>query len=626
MKIIGKFLGIAAVSGVLSGCVMETTQLPSSPKMQIITADPTALEVVHNELDQSKANGDLIGSYRAEGILLLANGEFENANIAFNHALSLDPSEPDLHFLNGVAYELKSIRDGIEASDLAKVGYETAFRMDPTNWMAAYRLGHWYLRHEDYKSARHFLAEALLLEPDSPEIIYDLAVASYYDHDPETARAFLDHLPEDFDGSPKVIRANAMTYAALGEQSQAQKYSAEYVQTVGAFRSRKLERRVNQWSGFYDRFRGDEAIQKANFFGGGGSTSLGPLGSGGGSRSGGNENGPALQNMVVIDVVIIRQEESSSSSHGVNLLKSLQVTFSGNVVDWASNYTTGSTNNTQRNSSFKVALGDGSKGITYSLNIANVTDSYAKIMARPSLAVLDGEPANFFLGSEVTYMVSGDGADSFDKEVGLSLRVTPEVQSDGRVRVAATAEFDEFTGKNTAVGFDSQISTLKNKIESTALLGTGETLVLGGGTRTNETDTTDEVPILGDIPVLQYLFSRAEKQKNETSLIILLTPRLASTVDDLSQVDEILDDVEDDSGKPIDKSSMALLRERFQHWFTPTNNLTKTMLDLSKSEIYREFRRGDLEIIDEDGDGDMDFINETDTPSIIDHIVEFVYF
>ena len=632
MTILGKVLGGAVVLGLLAGCVTQSTHTAQTVQSDVNLSermDPTALHIVRSELDDSAIIGDQVGQYRAEGILHLANGEFAEANKSINYALSLDPADPNLHFLNGLVYELKSMRDGLESNDLARVGYETAFRMDPTHWMAAYRLGHWYLKHEDYQAARHFLAEAMLLEANSPEILYDLAVASYYDHDPDTARVLLGHLPDGFEQAPKVIRANAMTYAALGDEQRAEEFSAQYVQTVGAFRGRKLTRRVSQWSGFYDRYRGEETIRKANFFGGGGSTSLGSLGSGGGARTVDNTSGPSLQNMVVIDVVIIRQEESSSSSHGVNLLKSLQVTFSGNALDWANNFTSNNgvqTNQLQRNQSFKVALGDGSNGITYSLNIANVTDSYAKIMARPSLAVLDGEPANFFLGSEVTYMVSGDGADSFDKEVGLTLRVTPEVQGDGRVRVAATAEFDEFTGKSDAVGFDSQISTLKNKIESTALLRTGETLVLGGGTRSNETDTTDEVPVLGKIPVLQYLFSRAEKQKNETSLIILLTPRLASSVDEGAEVDEILSDVEDDAGKPIDKSSMKLLRDRFEHWFTPTNNLTKTMLDLSKSDVYREFRRGDLELIDEDGDGDMDFTNEDDDPSFIDQIVEFIYF
>jgi Tfp pilus assembly protein PilF len=624
MKNLGKLLVIASMGALLSGCLSQIRQTPptiSADSRQDTDTDNAALQIVRGELHDSTVSGDLIGSYRAEGILHLANGAFDDANTQFNKALALDPSEPDLHFLNGLTYELKSIRDGLAANDLARVGYETAFRMDPTNWMAAYRLGHWHLKHENYATARQFLAEAMLLEPGQSYITYDLAVASYYDHDPQTAQALLGQLPDGFDNSPKVIRANAMTYAALGDLQTAEKYSALYSETVGAFRGRKVDRRVSQWSGFHERYGGEARVENANFFGGG-SSSLGPLGSGGGSRTVGNETGPALQNMVVIDVIIIRQEETSSSSHGVNLLKSLQVTFSGNLLDWERE----SSITTKRDQTFKVQLGNGTNGITYSLNIANVTDDYAKIMARPSLAVLDGEPANFFLGSEVTYMVSGDGADSFDKEIGLTLRVTPEIQGDGRVRVAATAEFDEFTGKNTAVGFESQISTLKNKIESTALLGTGETLVLGGGTRTNETDTTDEVPVLGDIPILQYFFSRAERQKSETSLIILLTPRLASTVDELAEVNEILEDAEDESGKPIDQSSMELLKDRFQHWFTPTNNLTKTMLDLSKSEVYREFRRGDLEIIDEDGDGDMDFINESDEASIIDQIVEFIYF
>ena len=115
-------------------------------------------------------------------------------------------------------------------------------------------------------------------------------------------------------------------------------------------------------------------------------------------------------------------------------------------------------------------------------------------------------------------------------------------------------------------------------------------------------------PVLGEVPLLQYLFRESESVKADTSLIFLITPRLAETVDDAVEVENAAGEEGEQAGSAL----MSQLRKRFRNWFDPTSNMTKALVGLSYSDVYREFREGDLRFGDDDADGKFDQFLDND--------------
>lgn len=549
-----------------------------------------------------------------QALELVRNNELKEANEILNVALKSDPEHANMHFLNAYIYELRGHTEGYEISELAPAGYLAAFNNDPHHWAAAYRLGLSFMESRDYANARTWLGEAIMIKDDSPEILQALARASYHLSDIDAADAFLKRAAELTGDTPENLRARAIINAAKNDKEVAEEFADKYLAIAPEQEGRRLKTRIRQWLSVHQNLGtslqgqvGTSGYQNAQFFGG---KKLAPLpktksvkSKSSNSKDEKPEELKKLPGMLVIDAVIIREKTSLQESRGVNLLKQLQVTFSGDVLNWARGGATGAKSTWTPTHTYKINLGSGTSGsITYSLNIANNTDSRTEVLARPAIAVVDGETGSFFLGEEVTYTVSGDNADSFDKEVGITFEVTPELLDDGKVRLQARAEFDTFTSKNDGVGFTLVIPTLKNKVTSTAILDIGQTLVLGGGTQEEKSKSKNDTPVLGDVPLLQYFFSEATSVETETSLIFLITPRWAETIDDKGSVGEAAGD----QSAQTDEAVMSQLRRRFRAWFDPSSNLTKTLVGLSYSEIFREFRDGDLKFSDEDADGDFD--------------------
>ena len=545
----------------------------------------------------------------------------KEANRILNQALSDNPSDANMHFLNAYIYELRGVTEGRGIAELAPAGYQAALNNDNLHWPAAYRLGMWHLSQRQYDLARNWLGEAALIKEDSPEIFDALAVASYHAFDPDAAKAFLRRAVELSGDTVENIKARAVVNAALNDHEETEKFLKMYGDLAPNQEVKRLKARIRQWSGFHtdleenvSRRVGTKLIQKAQFFGGETGApvpgSKAPIGNKASTIPGGeSEELKKLPGMLVIDAVIIRQKTSVQESRGKNLTNLLNFSFSGDVIGLTHAGVTGSKSTNTFSNTYTMKLGTGANSfVDYSLNIANNTDSRTEVLARPSITVLDGESGSFFLGEVVDYSVVGDGSDSFTKEVGVTFDVTPEIVDNGKVRLQVKAEFDTFTTSNSSVTYIRVIPTLKNKLTSTAILDIGQTLVLGGGTQEEKSKTDNSTPVLGQIPFLQYFFSERVSVKANTSLIFLITPRYAETIDDQETITGALGE----QGVTPDSAIMSQLRRRFRAWFDPTSNLTKALIGLSYSELYREFREGDLKFKDDDSDGVFDRLLQND--------------
>jgi type IV pilus assembly protein PilQ len=151
------------------------------------------------------------------------------------------------------------------------------------------------------------------------------------------------------------------------------------------------------------------------------------------------------------------------------------------------------------------------------------TDGNAEIVSQPRVITADGQTASIQSGTEIPYQeASSSGATSISfKSAVLRLEVTPQITPDDRIIMDLKINQDSI-GEVTAAG--PTIDT--NALETQVLVENGETIVLGGIFRSEETFATTKTPFFGDIPLLGVLFRRTEHVESKAELLVFITPRL----------------------------------------------------------------------------------------------------
>ncbi|MDY0067610.1 MAG: type IV pilus secretin PilQ [Steroidobacteraceae bacterium] len=151
-----------------------------------------------------------------------------------------------------------------------------------------------------------------------------------------------------------------------------------------------------------------------------------------------------------------------------------------------------------------------------------------EIISSPRLVTANQREATIEQGVEIPYQESsssGATTTSFKKAV-LSLRVTPQITPDNRVILDLTVAKDSVgqVVPSATGGFVPSIDT--REITTQVLVNDGQTVVLGGILETERRDAEKKVPLLGDIPLLGYLFKSNSKTDNKDELLIFVTPRI----------------------------------------------------------------------------------------------------
>lgn len=150
-------------------------------------------------------------------------------------------------------------------------------------------------------------------------------------------------------------------------------------------------------------------------------------------------------------------------------------------------------------------------------------------LAEPTLTAMTGETADFFVGGEIP-ILSGieDGVRTFTyREFGVKLAFTPTVRSNGIIGMAIDTEVSELAegGFDTGAGIIPAINTRNTK--TTVELPAGTTLSIAGLFQERVRQQIAGIPGLGDIPILGALFRSRNFQRNQTELVVLVTPYLA---------------------------------------------------------------------------------------------------
>lgn len=176
----------------------------------------------------------------------------------------------------------------------------------------------------------------------------------------------------------------------------------------------------------------------------------------------------------------------------------------------------------------------GSRGGITGLVEALEQDGLLKILAEPNLTALSGETAEFLAGGEFPIPVPQDG-DTVTIEYrpfGVALRFTPYVLSDQRVRIQVQPEVSERSNEGSFTTTDGFVapSLVTRRASTTVELTPGESFMIAGLLRDNITSQIDQLPGAGEIPILSALFRSTAFQRNETELVIAVTPYLVDPV------------------------------------------------------------------------------------------------
>jgi general secretion pathway protein D len=169
------------------------------------------------------------------------------------------------------------------------------------------------------------------------------------------------------------------------------------------------------------------------------------------------------------------------------------------------------------------------------------TNADANILSTPTIQTLDNEEAKFLVGQNIplitgSYAATGAGGtaagvnpfQTFERrDIGLQLRVKPQISEGGVVRLAIYQELSSI--QNTLTAAQGGIITNKRSFESTVLVEDGNIVVLGGLIEDKTDNSRSQVPVLGSIPLIGELFKYESRKRTKTNLLVFLRPYVVRT-------------------------------------------------------------------------------------------------
>lgn len=181
----------------------------------------------------------------------------------------------------------------------------------------------------------------------------------------------------------------------------------------------------------------------------------------------------------------------------------------------------------------KVKIGDTEFLSLGALARALEADNKNNVLSKPNILTLDNEEGKIVVGQNVPFVTgsftqtANSSTNPFQtierKDIGLTLKVTPQVAEGGTVKLKVYQEVSSVVPAATNIK-SADLITNKRSIESTVLVDDGDVVVIGGLISDDTKNGDSQVPILGDIPVLGNLFKYKSKSRDKTNLMVFLRP------------------------------------------------------------------------------------------------------
>jgi len=166
------------------------------------------------------------------------------------------------------------------------------------------------------------------------------------------------------------------------------------------------------------------------------------------------------------------------------------------------------------------------------------------ILSRPYVLASDNKEATITVGNEVPFITNtrttetGQTINTIQYEdIGIILKVTPHINTEGLVIMDVVPEISSLTGQTVPISetVDAEVFAKRSASSRVAILD-GETIVIGGLMEDRKTDSVSKIPILGSIPYLGALFRRTVTETSKTELLIFITPHVATGAEALAGI------------------------------------------------------------------------------------------
>lgn len=170
------------------------------------------------------------------------------------------------------------------------------------------------------------------------------------------------------------------------------------------------------------------------------------------------------------------------------------------------------------------------------------TNGAVNVLSTPNILTSDNKEAEIFVGENVPFRgnvtISNTTTPSFQsierKDTGISLKITPQISEGEYVKLDLYQEISAVSPTTTTGAAD--LITTKRSAKTSVVVKDKDTVVIGGLIQDRELENISKMPLLGDIPLLGWLFKFKSKSREKTNLMIILTPRIIRNAEEMATV------------------------------------------------------------------------------------------
>lgn len=203
----------------------------------------------------------------------------------------------------------------------------------------------------------------------------------------------------------------------------------------------------------------------------------------------------------------------------------------------------------------KAVFGAPTTGGTYQLTNSNIDATIhalqvygrTEVLSRPSIMARSNQQASILVGQEVPFITnsrvdstSGATINTVEyQDVGIILKVTPFITTNGQVEMIVSPEISSLSEKTVQISNTASVPVIDTRSADTVVVtGSDRTVVIGGLISRQVNDQDNKIPLLGDIPLLGNLFKRKIKSSQRTELLIFMTPHVLTSQEQMEKASE----------------------------------------------------------------------------------------
>ncbi|HOO70951.1 MAG TPA: secretin N-terminal domain-containing protein [Spirochaetota bacterium] len=256
-----------------------------------------------------------------------------------------------------------------------------------------------------------------------------------------------------------------------------------------------------------------------------------------------------VREQVLIEALIVEVGADNTFSFGINWMLGGQSgsnsfggsSLPGGVSSLSSGEVMGKSTIMPMNQGFQLGYIYDAAALGFALLNATAYDNEYNIISTPQILTIDNQEAELNVGEEVPIQTNtritdaGNQFYTWDyKSVGIKLKITPHITNQERITLDIYQEANQVLEASTTT--DKPPTLGKRDLKTKVTVIDGKTIVIGGLIRNDKTVTDNKVPLLGDIPILGWLFKSRSTIYRKTNLLVFITPHIVTKQDRMDAI------------------------------------------------------------------------------------------